>query len=183
MFLRATQCVRGVLDPPVSAFSLSLYRHPFLYTLFSSRFTLIINNNNNNLSVYDSSDSASEPTLSPSHPSSLPHMHIIQSHTLPTPTLLTFTYTHDWTVDQIPDLFRVTDKGKTRQVSRNRGQKCGDIEFPGYLVNATGPVSLVLDLLIVHECWGSSSDPTLNGNLHYPHDIDRSLNETTDDIQ
>jgi hypothetical protein len=37
--------VRGVLDPPVSAFSLSLYRHPFLYTLFSSRFTLIINNN------------------------------------------------------------------------------------------------------------------------------------------
>jgi hypothetical protein len=34
MFTRATQCVRGVLDPPVSAFSLSLYRHPFLYTLF-----------------------------------------------------------------------------------------------------------------------------------------------------
>jgi hypothetical protein len=44
MFTRATQCVRGVLDPPVSVFSLSLYRHPFLYTLFSSRFTLIINN-------------------------------------------------------------------------------------------------------------------------------------------
>ena len=36
--------MRRVLDPPVSAFSLSLYRHPFLYTLFSSRFTLIINN-------------------------------------------------------------------------------------------------------------------------------------------
>jgi hypothetical protein len=44
MFTRATQCMRGVLDPPVSAFSLSLYRHPFQYTLFSSRFTLIINN-------------------------------------------------------------------------------------------------------------------------------------------
>jgi hypothetical protein len=29
---------------PVSVFSLSLYRHPFLYTLFNSRFTLIINN-------------------------------------------------------------------------------------------------------------------------------------------
>ena len=38
--------MRGVLDPPVSEFSLSLYRQPFLYTLFSSRFTLIINNNN-----------------------------------------------------------------------------------------------------------------------------------------
>jgi hypothetical protein len=35
----------GVLDPPISVFSLSLYRHPFLYTLFTSRFTLIINNN------------------------------------------------------------------------------------------------------------------------------------------
>jgi hypothetical protein len=45
MFTHTTQCVRGVLDPPVSAFSLSLYRHPFIYTLFSSRFTLIINNN------------------------------------------------------------------------------------------------------------------------------------------
>jgi hypothetical protein len=37
--------MRGVLDPSVSALSLSLYQHPFIYTLFSSRFTLIINNN------------------------------------------------------------------------------------------------------------------------------------------
>ena len=28
---------------------------------------------------------------------------------------------------------------------------------------------------------GSSSDPNLNGNLHYPNDIDRSLNETASD--
>ncbi len=35
MYTRATQCVRDVLDPPASAFSLSLYRHPFLYTLFN----------------------------------------------------------------------------------------------------------------------------------------------------
>jgi hypothetical protein len=34
----------SVLDPSVSEFSLSLYRHPFIYTVFSSRFTLIINN-------------------------------------------------------------------------------------------------------------------------------------------
>ncbi len=44
MFTHATQCMWGVLDPPVSEFSLSLYRHPFLYTLFSSHFTLINNN-------------------------------------------------------------------------------------------------------------------------------------------
>jgi hypothetical protein len=37
-------CLERLTRPTVS-FSLSLYRHPFLYTLFSSRFTLIINNN------------------------------------------------------------------------------------------------------------------------------------------
>ena len=42
-------------------------------------------------------------------------------------------------------------------------------------------MSLVMDLHIVHERWGSSSDPNLHGNLHYPNDIDRSLNETVDD--
>ena len=31
------------------------------------------------------------------------------------------------------------------------------------------------------ESFGSSSDPSLNGNLHYPNNIDRSLNETADD--
>jgi hypothetical protein len=39
-------------------------------------------------------------------------------------------------------------------------------------------VPLVLDLRITHERWGNSSDPSLNGHLHYPNDIDRSLNET-----
>ncbi len=42
-------------------------------------------------------------------------------------------------------------------------------------------MALVLDLRIVHERFGSSSDPTLNGHLHYPDDIDRSLNEAAAD--
>ena len=37
------------------------------------------------------------------------------------------------------------------------------------------------DLRIAHERFGSSSDPNLNGNLHYPNDIDRSLNEAAAD--
>ena len=40
---------------------------------------------------------------------------------------------------------------------------------------------LVLDLSITHDRFGSSSDPSLNGNLHYPNNIDRSLNEVADD--
>jgi hypothetical protein len=84
-------------------------------------------------------------------------------------------------VDQIADLFRTTHKVKTQQVARSRGQQCGDIELAGYLANAAGPVPLVLDLRIAHERWGSSSDPTFNGNLHYPNDVDRSLNEAAAD--
>jgi hypothetical protein len=37
-----------------------------------------------------------------------------------------------------------------------------------------------MDLRITHR-YGSSSDPSLNGHLRYPNDIDRSLNETDDD--
>ena len=62
-------------------------------------------------------------------------------------------------------------------MAKSRGQHCGDIELTGYLANASGPVSLVLDLRI--DRFGSSSDRRLNrnGHLHYPNDIDRSLNE------
>ena len=40
---------------------------------------------------------------------------------------------------------------------------------------------LVLDLRITHERIGRSSDLTLNGNLRYPNDKDRSLNEAAAD--
>ena len=57
----------------------------------------------------------------------------------------------------------------------------GTFKLTGYLVETTGPVSLVLDLRIAHDRWGSSSDPSINGHLHYPNDIDRSLNEAAAD--
>ena len=47
--------------------------------------------------------------------------------------------------------------------------------------NTVGPVSLVMDLRIAHECLGSSSNPSLNDHLQYPGDIDRTLNEVADD--
>ncbi len=62
-------------------------------------------------------------------------------------------------------------------MAKNWGQHCGYIELVGYLANATDPVPLVLDLRIDHDRLGTSSDPNLNGHLHYPNDIDRSLNE------
>ena len=84
-------------------------------------------------------------------------------------------------VDQLPGLFRTTHKVKTQQVTRSRGQRCGDIELSGYLVNETGPVSLVMDLRLVHDRFGSSFDPSINGHLHYPNDVDRSLSDVADD--
>ncbi len=37
---------------------------------------------------------------------------------------------------------------------------------------------LFLELHIAHERFGSSSEPSIHGHLHYPNDVDRSLNET-----
>jgi hypothetical protein len=64
---------------------------------------------------------------------------------------------------------------------KNRGQHCGDVELSGYLANAAGPVSLVLDLRIAHDRVGSSTDPTLNGQLRYPNNLDQSLNDAAAD--
>ena len=66
-------------------------------------------------------------------------------------------------------------------MARSRGQRCGDIKLAAYLANAAGKMPLVLDLHIAHERWGSSSNPRLHGQLHYPADLDRPLNEAAAD--
>jgi hypothetical protein len=88
---------------------------------------------------------------------------------------------HDSVVDQLPDLFRTTTKVETEQVVKNRGHHSGDIDPTGYLPNTTDPVSLVLDLRIPHDRVGSRTDPTLNGHLRYPNNLDKSLNDTVTD--
>jgi hypothetical protein len=84
-------------------------------------------------------------------------------------------------VDHVADLFRTTHKIKTQEVVKRRGQYCGDIQVEVYLGNEEGPVSLVLDLRIVHDRMGSSADPSLNGHLKYPNNLDQSLNDATTD--
>ncbi len=84
---------------------------------------------------------------------------------------------HDWEVDQLTDLFRTTHKVKTQQVVKNRGQYRDDIELVGYLTNTVDPVSLVMDLRVVHDRVDSSADPAFNGHLRYPNNLDQSLND------
>jgi hypothetical protein len=94
--------------------------------------------------------------------------------------------THVWVVEQITDLFHTTDKVKTHQMVRNRGQWCGDNDLVAYLADDAGTVPLTLDLRITHERWDSTSNPLLTGNLHYPRpdDTDRPLNkDDTDKIR
>ncbi len=84
-------------------------------------------------------------------------------------------------VDQLPYLFHTTHKVKTQQVVKIRGQYCGDIELVGYLTDVGDPVSLVLDLRVVHDRVDSSANPPLNGHLRYPNNLDQSLNDTSTD--
>jgi hypothetical protein len=86
----------------------------------------------------------------------------------------------DWAVGQIAEPFRTTHKVRTQEVARSRGQQCGDIELAGYL-ECGGSGSCGAGPTHRSERFGSSSDPNLNGHLHYPNDIDRSLNEAAAD--
>ncbi len=88
---------------------------------------------------------------------------------------------HDWAVAQIADLYRTTVKAKTQQVVSSRGQQCGLIELAGYLANGVCTVPLVPALRIAHDRFGRSADPSINGHLRYPNDIDRSLKEAAAD--
>ncbi len=58
---------------------------------------------------------------------------------------------------------------------------CGDIQLEGYLANEVGPVPLVLDLRIAHDRMGISADPSLNGHLKYPNNLDQLLNDAAAD--
>jgi hypothetical protein len=66
---------------------------------------------------------------------------------------------HDWTVDQLPDLFRTTHKVKTQQVIKSRGQPCGDIELAGYLPCTTDIVITMTSNLIHLESNGNTVKP------------------------
>ncbi len=76
---------------------------------------------------------------------------------------------------------------KTEHVTKGRVRHCGDVDLTDYLSNAAGPVSLVLDLHIDIKVSSQGQYYFRNGSgpndieLHYPNDIDKSLNEAATD--
>jgi hypothetical protein len=82
---------------------------------------------------------------------------------------------HDWAVDQPADLFRTTHAMKIQHITNNRGRHCGDVELAAYFANVADPLSLMLDLRIAHDRFGSSSDLNLNVHITLRIYINRSM--------
>jgi hypothetical protein len=59
-----------------------------------------------------------------------------------------------------------------RGVTASAGQQRGDVEIRNYLRDQAGSRSMVFDLSITHDCYGSSSHPLQNGRLTHPNDVD-----------
>ena len=60
-------------------------------------------------------------------------------------------------------------------VTASAGQRRGDVEVRNYLRDQAGSRSLVFDLSIAHDRFGSSSHVQQNGCLSHPQDLDAPL--------
>ncbi len=60
-------------------------------------------------------------------------------------------------------------------VTASTGQRPGDVEIGSFLQDGVGRLSLVFDLSMTHNRFGSSSHVQQNGLLSYLQDLDASL--------
>ena len=84
---------------------------------------------------------------------------------------------HDWMVSVLGPLFRTAGHVVRTQhgVTASAGQRRGDVEIRNYLRDQAGSRSLVFDLSIAHDRFGSSSHVQQNGCLSHPQDLDAPL--------
>jgi hypothetical protein len=87
------------------------------------------------------------------------------------------TKAQDWLVGVLRPLFRTAGHtGRTQQgVTASAGQRRGDVEIRNYLRDQAGSRSLVFDLSITHDRYGSSSHVQQNSLLSHPQDLDAPL--------
>ena len=101
------------------------------------------------------------------------------------------TKAHDWMVSVLGPLFRTAARRRRHPghsgprhmvrtqhgVTASAGQRRGDVEIRNwnYLRDSAGPRSLVFDLSIAHDRFGSSSHVLQNGLLSHPQDLDGPL--------
>jgi hypothetical protein len=84
------------------------------------------------------------------------------------------TKAYDWMVSVLGPLFRTAGHLVRTQhgVTASAGQRRGDVEVRSYLRDQAGSKSLVFDLNITHDRFGSSSHVQQNGYLSHPQDLD-----------
>jgi hypothetical protein len=84
------------------------------------------------------------------------------------------TKAHDWMVSVLGPLFRTAGHLVRTQhgVTASAGQRRGDVEVRSYLRDQAGSRSLVFDLSITHDRFGSNSHVQQNGSLSHPQDLD-----------
>jgi hypothetical protein len=87
------------------------------------------------------------------------------------------TKAHDWMVGVLGSLFRTAGHTVRMQhgVTASAGQRRGDVELRSYLQDAAGRRSLVFDLSMTHDRFGSSSHVQQSGLLSHPQDLDAPL--------
>jgi hypothetical protein len=87
------------------------------------------------------------------------------------------TKAHDWMVEVLGPLFRTAGHTVCTQhsVTASAGQRRGDVEIRNYIRDQAGSRSLVFDLSITHDRFGSSSHVQQNGLLSHPQDLDAPL--------
>ena len=80
-------------------------------------------------------------------------------------------------VRELGPLFRTARHTVRTQhgVTASAGQRRGDVELRSYLQDAAGRRSLVFDLSMTHDRFGSSSHVQQNGLLLHPQDLDVPL--------
>ena len=99
------------------------------------------------------------------------------NHTATFTALSGATKAHDWMVSVLGPLFRTAGHTVRTQhgVTASAGQRRGDVELRDYLQSQAGRRSLVFDLSIAHDRFGSSSHVQQNGCLSHPQDLDAPL--------
>jgi hypothetical protein len=87
------------------------------------------------------------------------------------------TKAHDWMVGSLGPLFRTAGHTVRMQhgVTATAGQRCGDVEIRNYLQDAADRRSMVFDLSMTHDRFGSSSHVQQNGLLSHTQDLDAPL--------
>ena len=88
------------------------------------------------------------------------------------------TQAHDWAVMQLKPLIGSLSEVRVQTaVTASRGRQRGDVQMREFLHHNGAPHDLVFDLMLTHERWGDTDDPSKMHKLRHPAHINKPLQE------